>query len=146
MKNGNSRPALFLTEMIVAILIFALCMGVCGGMFVRSFTASSKSTNLNNAVFMAESLAEAFRSYDDLQEMAEKFGGFLSDDMQALTLYYDKGWSYSDQLRDAGFAVTITAAPASEAIMTADISVYGGTGLILELTSSKNILLEAGER
>ncbi|MDR0425240.1 MAG: hypothetical protein LBH39_07335 [Clostridiales Family XIII bacterium] len=146
MKNGNSRPALFLTEMIVAILIFALCMGVCGGMFVRAFTASSKSTNLNNAVFIAESLAESFRSHDDLQEMAEKLGGFLGDDMQTLTLYYDKGWGYSEHLRDAGFAVTITAASGGDAIRTADISVYGGTGLILELKSSKNILLEAGKR
>ena len=102
MERGNSRSALFLTEMIIAILIFALSMGICGSVFARSFAATSESTNLNNAVFQAESAAEAFHAIGSPAEIAEALGG--AADGGTVTGLFDGGWE--------------TAAPGAEAAFT----------------------------
>ncbi|MDR1134742.1 MAG: hypothetical protein LBL49_00960 [Clostridiales Family XIII bacterium] len=143
MENRNSRPVLFLTELIIAILIFALSMGICGALFARSFAASTESTNLNNAVFQAESAAEAFHSYDELSVLAERLGGAASGN-NAINVYYDKAWAPIEAIEDARFIMSMSISE-NGVVAKADISVYGNAGLITELNTSKNTLLKTGK-
>jgi hypothetical protein len=147
MEKGNSRSALFLTELIIAILIFALSMGICGALFVHSFTATSKSTNLNNAVFLASSAAEAFHAYDDPADIARRLGGFIPEDGtdDTVIVYYDKDWNVSDSPDGAVFTL-VASLSEDGAVETADISITEKSGWIIELVASKNNMLRgAGE-
>jgi hypothetical protein len=89
MHKANSRSVLFLTELIIAILIFALSMGICGGVFASAFMTATAGTNLNRAVFLSESAAEAFHAYDDLADFAAEIGGSPAEDGDLKTAAID---------------------------------------------------------
>jgi hypothetical protein len=135
MHKANSRSVLFLTELIIAILIFALSMGICGGVFANAFMTATTGTNLNEAVFLSESVAEAFHAYDDFSDFAANIGGVATED--AVTVYYDKNWN---PLPDSdGVQYTLVAAVSKEGnVATAVINVSRGSKPIFDLTTVKN--------
>jgi hypothetical protein len=143
MGKGNSRSALFLTEMIIAILIFALSMGICGSVFARSFAAASESTNLNNAVFQAESAAEAFHALPSPEALAEALGG--ASDGGVVTVLFDAGWEAAAPGSEAPFAL-VAEISADGPMETAAITVFGRAGTLVELNVSKNTELRRASR
>lgn len=58
--NNSSKSGIFLMELILSILFFSIAAAVCVKLFVTSHQLSDQSVNLNHAVAMAESIAEAF--------------------------------------------------------------------------------------
>ncbi|MDR3295631.1 MAG: hypothetical protein LBT26_07380 [Clostridiales Family XIII bacterium] len=149
MQKGNSRSILFLTELIIAILIFALCMGICGGVFARSFAAATTSTNLSKAVFHVESAAEAFHSYSDAAGFAARIEGTL-DAADSVFVYYDKDWEPVADPADARFTLSVEISR-DGALETAEFRVFRflnpalaaapPAAPIYELTATKNRLL-----
>ncbi|MDR2133415.1 MAG: hypothetical protein LBP30_08795 [Clostridiales Family XIII bacterium] len=138
MSKANSRSVLFLTELIIAILIFALSMGICGGVFARAFMTATAGTNLNEAVFLSESAAEAFHACDDAADFAAAIGGVPRDDGNAgATVYYDE--NRRPQSGPAGARFTLSAIISEEGgLATARIDVLRGEKPIFELTTTKN--------
>lgn len=61
MKNAK-RPSLLLTELICGLLIFVICAVVCVALLVRADTASRRSGALTDAVFLAQTAAEQFKT------------------------------------------------------------------------------------
>ena len=59
--NGPKRANLFLIELLFNLFIFALCAAVCVGLLVHARHISLKSTRLTQAVYLAQSTAEAMR-------------------------------------------------------------------------------------
>lgn len=59
--NGPKRANLFLIELLFNLFIFALCAAVCVGLLVHARHMSLKSTRLTQAVYLAQSTAEAMR-------------------------------------------------------------------------------------
>ncbi|MGE4352471.1 MAG: hypothetical protein AB7D36_00100 [Oscillospiraceae bacterium] len=59
MKSEISRSTLFLTELIFNLLIFVVCAAVCTGLLVRANGLMTKSTQLTEAVYIAQTLAES---------------------------------------------------------------------------------------
>ncbi|MDR1246161.1 MAG: hypothetical protein LBK57_03935 [Clostridiales Family XIII bacterium] len=136
MNKANSRSVLFLTELIIAILIFALSMGICGGVFASAFMTATTGTNLNEAVFLSESAAEAFHAHDDIENFASSIGGSPAEN--GAIVYYDKDWR--PQTSPDG-ALYILNAQISEAgdIVTAEINVSRqGSKSIFDLVTVKN--------
>jgi hypothetical protein len=143
MHKANSRSVLFLTELIIAILIFALSMGICGGVFANAFMTATAGTNLNEAVFLSESAAEAFHAYDDVADFAAGIGGSLSDD--GAVVYYDEDWR--PQSAPDGAQFTLAARISEEdGLLTATIDVSRGAKSIFELTTAKNTALRRSAR
>lgn len=62
MKSTMSRANLFLLELVGNLVIFVLCAAVCVGMILRAHTLSEQSANLTQAVYIAQTIAEALRS------------------------------------------------------------------------------------
>lgn len=56
----SSKSGLFLMELILAIFFFSIASAICVRLFVTSHQLSKQSVQLNDAVTMAESIAEAF--------------------------------------------------------------------------------------
>jgi hypothetical protein len=145
MQKGNSRPVLFLTELIIAILIFALCMGICGGVFAHAFAAATASTTLNNAVFLAESAAEAFYACDNTASFAEKIGGKPDGSGNLVSVYYNKDWDIGSAGKDAVFTL-IAEVSKEDGVEKAKLVVSRGGQPLFELNASKNNLLRRAAR
>lgn len=58
--KNSSKSGLFLMELILAIFFFSIAAAICVRLFVTSHQLSRESVQLNHAVTMAESIAEAF--------------------------------------------------------------------------------------
>ena len=58
--RNSSKSGIFLMELILSILFFSIAAAVCVKLFVTSHDLSSQSVKLNNAVAMAENIAEVF--------------------------------------------------------------------------------------
>ena len=61
MKTKN-KSSLFLMELIVAIFFFAASAAVCISIFVGAHKTSSRSVDLSQAVFLAQSAAETVKA------------------------------------------------------------------------------------
>lgn len=98
MKNrASSRTGLFLMELILAVLFFALAGSVCIQLFVKSHVISARSVELNNSVLWAQNISEAFYGCNgDVDKMATLFEGCsysISDDGSTFfVLYFDENF------------------------------------------------------
>ncbi len=62
MKNSVTRSTLFLTELIIDLFIFIVCCTVCTGLLVQANRLSRESSQLTDAVYIAQSGVESMRS------------------------------------------------------------------------------------
>jgi hypothetical protein len=137
-NRANSRSVLFLTELIIAILIFALSMGICGGVFANAYITATAGANLNEAVFLSESAAEAFHACDSIGDFADGIDGSAVGN--GAVVYYDRDWR--PQGAPDGAQYTLTAAVSEEGgVSTATINVSRGPNPIFGLTAVKNTSL-----
>jgi hypothetical protein len=134
---------LFLTELIIAILIFALSMGICGGVFANAFMTATAGTNLNAAVFLSESAAEAFHAYDDIEAFAAAIDGHPTGD--GATVYYDKDWRPKGVPDGAQYTLVVRVSEEGD-LQTAVINVSRGSKPIFDLTAIKNTSLRRQTR
>jgi hypothetical protein len=135
MHKANSRSVLFLTELIIAILIFALSMGICGGVFASAYMTATTGTNLNEAVFLSESAAEAFHARDNIADFANDIGGSETED--GAIVYYDGNWRPQGGPDGARYTM-IAQISETGGIATAVISVSQASKDIFDLTVIKN--------
>ena len=63
MKNKNS---LLLLELMLNILIFALCAAVCLSLLFCARAAMDESRELSRAVYVAQTVAETYEGQDEL--------------------------------------------------------------------------------
>lgn len=92
----HSKTSLFLMELIISIMFFAIASAVCIQLFVKSYQISTSSVELNHAVQWAENAAEVYYSCSgDLNAvgsiLSEK-DGFFVDDTDGLRICFDSGW------------------------------------------------------
>ncbi|MCL2120725.1 MAG: hypothetical protein FWH28_00565 [Clostridiales bacterium] len=91
MRRQQSKSVVFLTELLLALMIFALCSSVCAGLFAWSHRIEEQSSALSHAVVMAQSGAEAFKRYSAPDTLARMMEGTATD--SGCTIYYDKDWA-----------------------------------------------------
>lgn len=58
----TERHLLFLFEIVLDLLIFAVCAVVCTGLLMRARSMSEDSAVLTDAVYLAQSAAETWRA------------------------------------------------------------------------------------
>lgn len=73
MKESGSRFSLFLMELIIDLFLFVLCAAVCVGLLLHARSMSLESTRLTQAVYLAQSTAEALRAGSTLPEAPEGY-------------------------------------------------------------------------
>jgi len=93
MKTGT-KSGLFLMELLLTLLLFALCAAICMQVFAFASHRADDTEDLSKGVFAASSAAECYKSCGgDLQVVAATLGGRVTDG--TLTIDYDDQWMIS---------------------------------------------------
>lgn len=148
-KRKASKSTLLLMELVMVILVFALCAAVCLGLFGASQKMTEDSDNLNHAVTVSRTAANCYKAANgDLQQLVHLMGSPADFTEQAqLVVYYDKHWNPTETVYDDGFYLQITAltnplAPLQEA----DIAVcHMDQTAIFQMQVKKAVLHTGGE-
>ncbi|MCI9405454.1 MAG: hypothetical protein HFK04_00850 [Oscillospiraceae bacterium] len=112
----SSRSGLFLLELMIVILFFAVTSAICMNLFVQAHLTSTAGSELTAAVREVQSAAELFKAADgDLKKLAESLG-VQPIDGPVLNLYYDKDWVLTKHMEDAVYTVSVVL----DEIMTPD--------------------------
>lgn len=64
----KSKSALFLMELIIVVLFFALTSAVCLQVFVKAHNVELETKNINHAIEWGDNLSEIFYEYNDNQD------------------------------------------------------------------------------
>lgn len=101
MNRKNSRSALFLMELILAILFFAAASAVCVQLFVRANLISRNTQDLNQAMAGAQSAAAALQAKEgDLAACGDLLEGAAMEG-DTLVVGYDDDWQPADSAQAA---------------------------------------------
>ncbi|MCL1808346.1 MAG: hypothetical protein FWG42_01095 [Clostridiales bacterium] len=91
-RSTGSGSGMFLTELLMAILIFAVASAICLRVFVAANHVSAESSRLNHAVASAQNCAECFKATGgSLPETAALLGGAFTG-TRAIEVRFDSGW------------------------------------------------------
>ncbi len=119
MKNRNSSgTGLFLMELILAILLFAVSATICIQLFVSSHIISQNSTDLNHSIFWAQNIAETFYACSGSGKEMSLLFEHCSYDTDAgnetLTLLFDKDFHILAPTDESTYAYTLSAQISSD--------------------------------
>lgn len=112
----HSKSALFLMELIIALLFFSLASTVCIRLFVNAHSLSAQTVDMNYAVNYAQNMAEAFMG--------------CSGDLQALHTVMEQSDLSADgsslSLEQNGYCTSLVCSGTHEpgSTIAADIRVY----------------------
>ncbi|MDD3278461.1 MAG: hypothetical protein PHG16_06210 [Lachnospiraceae bacterium] len=138
-KYEKQHSGLFLIELMISILFFALAAALCLQLFAKASLKSTQSTRLTHAVLLAESAAAAVEGGSDSAEALADYFPSSTVTAKTLTVYYDKDWQPTAP-EEAKYLLQITYedGSASKDVMvtlpTADIQVLQDTDSIYELS------------
>lgn len=116
----SSKNSLFLMELVLSILFFALTGAVCLQLFVKAHTLSQDTINLNHAVTISQNYAEIFLACNgSLAEFPSYFGEqkdsqtIITDqtgNVSSFCLLYDEKWNPYPTAHDtsSSFCATIS--------------------------------------
>lgn len=60
--SSNRKSSLFLMELMIALLIFSVCAGVCAAISAKAAVNISESRDISNALIIAQNNAEMIKS------------------------------------------------------------------------------------
>lgn len=133
-RAENSKSGLFLMELMLAILFFAISAAICLQMFAFASLTATRAENLSYATLAARSTAECYQATDgDLNQIAQLLGGTATAD--TLEIGYDTQWQSSQteiqyqltliSTENQG-EITVTEIGADAPIYTLSVSSWGG--------------------
>ena len=134
--SGNSRLSLFLMELIIALLFFALSAAICVKMFVGAHVMAEDTQNLSNAVMWSENLSEVFvNEKGNLQKIAGLYPDAYvtypaeDDDSQhgTLIIFFDDEWNITDESVTAAYEAILETGTDDASAVYGDVTEYGGT-------------------
>lgn len=117
-SRTSSRTGLFLMELILAILLFALASVLCIQMFVKSHTLSKSSVELNHSILWAQNVSEIFYGCNgNGSEISSLLAGCLYEPLSEggyrLTILFDDEFQVlpatADSLEAIDFSYRLTA-------------------------------------
>ena len=113
--SSNNRSGLFLLEIVIAILFFAIVSAVCLRAFAKSHTLSQQASDTNHAISNMENVAELLKSVDpeDLKNQdkitttLQTVYPELSTQYRIWDIYFDSDWEACN-IDDAVYQITAT--------------------------------------
>lgn len=89
-QQKNTRSGLFLTELMIAVLFFALGSAVCIQVFVKAYTVNQDARCLSFASLEVSGAASAVKYTDGSPASLKKYFPMLTEEADELVIYYDK--------------------------------------------------------
>lgn len=127
--NKRSKSSLFLMELIIVLMFFALSAAICMKVFSSAKVKTDMSRNMTNASFAAESLAETWKASKlDGTEFTSIYPNVTEHD-GVITVFYDKDWTLEEKYQGA-YHATIEE-HADEYYVQAHVAVYDESGALL---------------
>lgn len=121
-RSLPKRSNLFLMEMILAILFFALAGAVCIQLFVKARVLSENTSARNQSLVLAKSAASAFEAGDgNLATLKEDYPYSRIED-STLKIFYDGNWKPCEK-KDQIYEMQITIENQNGNLTTASIAV-----------------------
>lgn len=121
-RSLPKRSNLFLMEMILAILFFALAGAVCMQLFVKARVLSENTSARNQSLVLAKSAASAFEAGDgNLATLKEDYPYSRIED-STLKIFYDENWKPCEK-KDKIYEMQITIEKQNGNLTTASIAV-----------------------
>ena len=127
--NKRSKSSLFLMELIIVLMFFALSAAICMKVFSSAKVKTELSRDMTNASFAAESIAEAWKA-DKLD--GTDFTSIYPDATEhdgVITVFYDKDWTLEEKYQGA-YHATIEE-HADKYFIQAHVAVYDDSGALL---------------
>nr|WP_122012960.1 hypothetical protein [Maliibacterium massiliense] len=90
--RAKSRASLFLLELLIVILFFALAAGVCVNLFAQAHIAARQGTELTQATLQAQSAAECVQAACGDQTQAARLLGAARAQDGTLCVLFDANW------------------------------------------------------
>ncbi len=130
----NSRTSLFLMELIIVILFFAIASAVCLRLFVGAHLLSEKDKDLSHALVWAQDLSESFYGCDGrilhMKSLYEDAYIAMEDSETdgSLMLFFDDDWKEVDNsLAIASYEAVIEVKKDLADNVYSDVNEYGIT-------------------
>ena len=73
----SGKSSLFLMELMIALLIFAVCASVCAAIIAKAGSDINESRDMSNALIMAQNRAELIKGGRDTADSTEYFDSDL---------------------------------------------------------------------
>jgi len=96
----RSKSTLFLIEQLIVIAVFAICAAACISILANAFFLARDTRDISNALLVAESLADSFKTVSgDLDAAAEISGGSVKniDGTYSIVMFFDNSWLSVDE-------------------------------------------------
>ena len=118
----SGKSSLFLMELMIALLIFAVCACVCAAIVAKAGADITESRDMSNALIMAQNRAELIKSGNDATGKTEYFDGELSPAGE----------------ENAEYSVVSTVTPSDDGVTEYTIEVFRAVDnkLILDISSA----------
>lgn len=95
-RTGASKSGLFLMELLMVILLFAVCAAICLQMLAFASLKAQQAEDLSYGSMTADSCASCFQAYNgNLTQMATLLEGNVEGDR--LVVDYDQDWQPTTQ-------------------------------------------------
>lgn len=113
-RTSNNRSGLFLLEIMIAILFFAMVSAVCLRSFARAHTLSQEASDMNQAMSHMENVAELLKSADSsvlddteqtIKLLNTEYDLVLMNQKQYM-LYFNRDWE-NCSIDDASYVISI---------------------------------------
>ncbi|WP_035769038.1 hypothetical protein [Butyrivibrio sp. NC2002] len=164
-RMQHNKSSLFLMELIIAILFFAISGAVCVRLFVNAHLLSNRSINVNNTCLWSQNVSEIFYSCrGDISKIASYYSensiikASENDpkNHSTLILFFDKDWEIinypandSDLQNEAFYEVILRVSKKNAADVYSDTAYSGkldGTAALGEISIlevlDKNLIYE----
>jgi len=106
-QNVLSSSGMFLIELLIAILVFAVASAICVNIFVTAHFIAEDSSELNRAVITAQNGAETFKAAGgNLEETAALLNTDIRNEAASVDLFYNSNWEATGQ-NEAKYIMTI---------------------------------------
>lgn len=115
------KSSLFLLELIIAILFFALAAAVCVRLFGVSYTLTKQSEYRNTAVLQAQSIAEIYRNDDGNVDSIVAWTGATMTADGVYICYLDADGNFSGDNSESSYEVIMTVTADALAQLTVEI-------------------------
>lgn len=129
-ERSKSKSRLFFIEILIIIVFFSICAGVCMNLFATAKLISVESSDLTKGVMEAQAAAETIKAKGNSPALEELLGAYQDGD--AIRVNYDGQWNKLPPEETPVYQLAIHLTE-EQGLLTAEIQVLKGGQVIHSL-------------
>ena len=130
--HRTSKSGLFLMELILTILFFAITSAVCVNLFANAHLTSVAGKDLNKAVVEVQTAAEMVKhTKGDVERLTELLGAVRQD--HGITVFYNQDWQPIAENEQPRYQLKIVSSPGTDGMLYTDVEMHKGETLLYRI-------------